>query len=171
MKTNVQELFVDLFTNSEDVSNTINWENVRNGTGYFDGLMNYKLPHGQLVSAIDPGTKRRILIIGKGEESAVVFERYTPNTDSPFVLVSNLPGNMESVFQAPSGRYDAELLQQVIDHQLVDEDDMDIENWCERKIKQMITDHENSQNKDLRGSYTLLLSRINTAISEKLNEV
>ena len=95
-----KQFFLGLISNLNDISETVKWEEVRNGTGYFDGLMERKTPEGTLETATCPETKRRILLVGHGNCSSVVFERFTPNEVS-FVLV----GNVDSLAQKVIGHY------------------------------------------------------------------
>ena len=76
-----------------------------NGTGYFNPVVTaFKdVPrNGQkFYSTVDPATNRRLIIApiknfsgleqyGDEDQSLVFFERYTPNTDSPMVIIEQL---------------------------------------------------------------------------------
>ena len=74
----------------------------KNGTGYFNGAMTVELPEGEM--AISMGDcKRRILMIGTANGTAVFFERYTLG-HGPFVVVHNTPNHIRAT--VPGGNLD-----------------------------------------------------------------
>jgi len=67
-----------------------------NGTDYLDHItddFDFNLPEGEMVASTVPApNNRKIIILGLSNNfKAVIFERYTDGTGSPFVLVSNTP--------------------------------------------------------------------------------
>jgi hypothetical protein len=77
---------------------------------YFNGACAVELKPGQIVASVVPGLNaRRLLMIGTRAGTLAVFERYTPNNDSPFVLVSNACIELRS-FALLSGSIDESAL-------------------------------------------------------------
>ena len=74
-----------------------------NGTGYFDGAVRAKLglKPGERAKSVDK-TGRRIIFVGTRFGNAVFFDRYSPNTDSADVVVSNVPDVLRPF--VPSGK-------------------------------------------------------------------
>lgn len=57
---------------------------------YFNGACAVELKPGEIVtSTVEGRDARRLLMIGTRVGTIVIFERYTPNNGSAFVLVSN----------------------------------------------------------------------------------
>ena len=84
-----QKKFVEMFEAATKVDFDVNW---RNGTGYYNGATKVAVPAGEIWASEDEApNSRRILLIGTIMGTFVVFERYTPGLNSPFVLVSNKP--------------------------------------------------------------------------------
>jgi hypothetical protein len=75
-----------------------------NGTDYFNGAMSVDLEVGKRAKSTCTSSKRRMILVGTKLGTCVAFERYTPETNSPFVVVSNVP-HMLNVF-IPSGSMD-----------------------------------------------------------------
>lgn len=72
-----------------------------NGTGYLDHItddFDFNLPEGEMVASTSPApNSRRIIILGLSHNfKAVIFERFTDGTGSPFVLVSNTPSRFST---------------------------------------------------------------------------
>lgn len=132
MKT-TKQFFLELISNLNDISSTIEWDEVRNGTGYFDGLMKRKSPEGTLETATCPDTKRRMLLVGHGKTSSVIFERFTPNETS-FVLV----GNVDSLAQKVIGYYNEwneTSINLLINYRIVDTTGFTIEEMRNHELK------------------------------------
>lgn len=96
----IQEKFEELYCSLREVAFDPKW---KNGTGYFNGAVyaDLDLQPGERVRAQCDESDRWIILIGTPLGNAVVFERYTPNTGSPFVLVSNVPDELKDYI--PSG--------------------------------------------------------------------
>lgn len=105
--------FAEMTKNLFDISNVINWEEAGNGTGYYDNLMLTSLPYGDLATAVSPNG-RRILFIGHGDMSSLIFERYTPGTGSPFILVGNIVDKVHSFTRASGGKMDDESIKSIM---------------------------------------------------------
>lgn len=75
-----------------------------NGTDYFNGAVKAPLEVGKRAKSICTSSNRRMILVGTKLGTCVAFERYTPDTNSGFVLVSNVP-HMLNVF-IPSGSMD-----------------------------------------------------------------
>jgi hypothetical protein len=75
-----------------------------NNTGYYDNAVKLvKLAEGQRAkSTSDNG--RRMILVGTAFGTCVAFERYTQNTDSSFVIVSNVPQPLNKIIR--SGQMD-----------------------------------------------------------------
>lgn len=92
MKTAFQ-LFTELHASLPTVQFNPEWNN---GTGYYDHVCDDKelnIPEGTMVActSVAPNSRRMIILgLGNGLQS-IVFERFTPNTGSPEVLVCNQP--------------------------------------------------------------------------------
>jgi hypothetical protein len=77
-------LFNSVFEQAEKIPYDSSWEN---GTGYFDGAVNYQLEVGKVAATVDPNN-RSILLIGTRWGSVVIFYRYENNTGP---VVKNYP--------------------------------------------------------------------------------
>lgn len=81
---------------------------------YFNGACAEPLTPGQIVaSTVDGVDGRRLLLIGTRAGTAVIFERYTPNIGSAFVLVSNACMELRNV-GLPSGSIDDVTLSRIV---------------------------------------------------------
>lgn len=94
--------FVNIWSQYRDITIEINWQEAGNGTGYFDPLQRMvRMEEGQVVrfTANEPDC-RRGLIIGHGmnKSSSIVFERFSPNTGSRFVLVNNVNNTVNQFY-------------------------------------------------------------------------
>jgi hypothetical protein len=88
-----QHIFDELFDAIErDITGEIEWSAAHNGTGYYNPLqISVRPDKGQVMKFTDPGTRRRGIIVGHGADlkSTIIFERYSPGSDSLFVVVAN----------------------------------------------------------------------------------
>jgi len=82
-----QEKWEKLFTK---VTTTLEYkEEWNNGTGYFNHILDEDVKTIAKFNTPEPNNRRGIVINVDGLGKVCVFERYTPKTGSPFVLVSN----------------------------------------------------------------------------------
>lgn len=100
----IQNTFATAFDSATKIDFDPSWAN---NTGYFDGAVFHKLESGKRAAAVDP-TGRRIIMVGTPLGTCVAFERYTPDTGSSFVVVSNVPNDARTFI--PSGRMDDDTL-------------------------------------------------------------
>lgn len=80
----------------------------RNGTGYYDGIVNAKLglKPGQMAKCEDVApNSRRIIIVGTRWGNVAVFERYSPKDsgERSEVYVSNKPSRITRFFSGMLG--------------------------------------------------------------------
>ncbi len=109
-KSYLQETFEKILANVTHVPYKPEW---RQGD-YFNGACAEALTPGQIVTAtVDGVDARRLLLIGTRAGTAVIFERYTPGTDSAFVLVSNACMELRNV-GLPSGSIDEVTLSRLV---------------------------------------------------------
>lgn len=85
-----KEMFEELLAKANrSIEFDMEWAN---GTGYFNGARDVEVPHGEIWTAVAPAPdSRRLVLIGTCVGTIVLFERYTPDGDSPFVVVNNIP--------------------------------------------------------------------------------
>jgi len=74
----------------------------KNGTGYFDHAVDCWVMKGNVVKTICPTTARRIILIGTVLGTVVVFERYSPDMDQPFILTWHAPKALRSFIGDPA---------------------------------------------------------------------
>lgn len=79
----------------------------KNGTGYFDHAVDCYVPEGRVVKSLCPTTKRRIILVGTVLGTVVVFERYTPDMDQPFILTWHAPKALRAFIGEPALTSDA----------------------------------------------------------------
>lgn len=72
-----------------------------NGTGYFDGARDVDLEAGKRAKSIAPDG-RRLILVGTDVGTCVAFERYSPDTGSAFVVVTNVPGPLGPLISSGS---------------------------------------------------------------------
>lgn len=79
-----------------------------NGTGYFDGALEVQFPAGvHAVSFVAEGEDKRRGVICKIQGGTLcLFERYTPGSGSPFVMVANATNNLRKHW--PHGQWSTE---------------------------------------------------------------
>lgn len=81
---------------------------------YFNGACAEQLKPGEIVaSTVEGRDARRMLLIGTRAGTVVVFERYSPNGDSGFVLVSNTCMELRKLV-LPSGSIDEDTLMRIV---------------------------------------------------------
>lgn len=74
----------------------------KNGTGYFDHAVDCYVPEGRVVKSLCPTTKRRIILVGTVLGTVVVFERYTPDMNQPFILTWHAPKALRAFIGEPA---------------------------------------------------------------------
>jgi len=74
----------------------------KNGTGYFDHAVDCFVAEGQVVKTICPTTARRIILIGTVLGTVVVFERYSPDLQQPFILTWHAPKALRPFIGEPA---------------------------------------------------------------------
>lgn len=79
-----------------------------NGTGYYDGIVKAELglKEGERAKTTCTVSQRRIVIIGTAFGNVAIFERFTPNGDSAFVLVSNVSRELSPLIRSGSMDFD-----------------------------------------------------------------
>lgn len=108
-KSFVQQSFEKAFDNVAKVEFDTSWHH----GDYMNGAVHYKLDPGVIVGSTAAGKDaRRMLLIGTRAGTVVIFERYSPNGDSGFVLVSNTPHELR--FILPSGSMDDSTFSRVV---------------------------------------------------------
>lgn len=86
-----------------------------NGTGYLDGLATAELPGdvGKTFMGIDKHGRRVLVVKGVDNNNIVLFERYTPKSGTPAVVVKNCGGLYRPFL--PSGRVNEEAFFHALD--------------------------------------------------------
>lgn len=104
-KTEMQTLFGQMHAQLEHVKFDPAWSN---GTGYFDGALEFKFPlgsHAVAFTAPAPDSRKGVICKIQGG-TLCLFERYTPDNGSPFVMVANATNNLRKHW--PHGQWSTE---------------------------------------------------------------
>lgn len=161
IKKELEVRFNELLNSATDISNDINWDEARNGTEYYDDLVNTELPEGKLFKAIDPADDRRILLVGRGKRSDIIFERYTYDGTN-FMLTSNLTSTSRRYIGDHSGYYTKNIIDKLISYKVVDTSSMDSIELMRHKINLSI---DRSQNVIDSGISSIAWEHMNLEIS------
>jgi hypothetical protein len=98
-KSFVQQSFERAFESAEKIAYNPEWKQ----GDYFNGACHQQLAAGQIFGAAAEGDDaRRMLLIGTRCGTMVVFERYSPNLNQPFVLVSNGSAALRFILESGS---------------------------------------------------------------------
>ena len=104
-KTEMQVTFEKLHSSLPEIDFIAEFSN---GTGYFDGALSFQFPLGvHAVAFVAEGEDKRRGVICKIQGGVVcLFERYTPGTGSPFVMVANATDRVRKHW--PHGQWSTE---------------------------------------------------------------
>lgn len=107
IKTEMQTIFESLHASLVRVEFQKKWSN---GTGYFDNAIGADIGVGiRAVAWTAPAPdSRRGIIVRLSAGDVVLFERYTPDGTSPFVLVGNVEDDIRQWW--PRGQWSTEAL-------------------------------------------------------------
>lgn len=109
----LEHLFEYTFENTlQEIRFSSEWEN---GTGYLDHIVeaDLGLDVGEMGWSVDDNA-RRILIIATPLGNVAFFERYTPGTGSPFVVVAHAPDVIKAVCPIGNGAISVEAFEHVV---------------------------------------------------------
>lgn len=105
IKTEMQSVFETLHSSLTEIE----YKNeFANGTGYFDGALDFQFPIGvHAVAFTAAGEDKRRGVICKIQGGVIcLFERYTPGSGSHFVMVANATDHLRKHW--PHGQWSTE---------------------------------------------------------------